>query len=66
MATSRKKKVVETASKMSRTDIKQKIRALKKERATANERAARAKVDEFNVQLKIYRRRLRRAARHKK
>jgi len=48
---------------LSRSEIKQKIRALKKERATANARAAKSKVAEFNLQLRVYRRLLRRVAR---
>lgn len=54
-----------TGRAMTRGDLKQKIRALKKERSTATERVQRAKVDEFNTALKRYRRKLRRAARHK-
>jgi ribosomal protein L7/L12 len=49
---------------MTRAELKQKIRALKRERATAGERMAKSKVEEFNAQLRAYRRRLRRAARH--
>jgi hypothetical protein len=52
-------------ARMTRAEYKQKIRALKKERATAGERMAKSKVEEFNTQLRLYRRRLRRAARHK-
>jgi hypothetical protein len=50
---------------LSRGDLKQKIRSLKKERAAAAEKVQRAKVDEFNTALRRYRRKLRRAARHK-
>jgi len=50
---------------LTRTDLKQKIQSLKKERLAATERVQRAKVDEFNTALRRYRRRLRRAARHK-
>jgi len=60
------KKVPNSTKKTTRSDIKQKIRALKKERATAGQRAAKAKVEEFNTQLRVYRRMLRRMARHKK
>lgn len=63
--TTRRKHDVAAGSRMSRSDIKQKIRALKKERATAGARAAKSKVAEYNVQLRLYRRRLRRAARRK-
>ncbi len=52
-------------ARMTRAELKQRIRALKKERATAGERMAKSKVEEFNTQLRLYRRRLRRAARHK-
>lgn len=51
--------------RLSRSEYKQRIRALKKERATAGERMAKSKVEEFNAQLRLYRRKLRRAARHK-
>ena len=50
---------------LARADLKQKIRSLKKDRAAAAEKVQRAKVDEFNTALRRYRRRLRRAARHK-
>lgn len=52
-------------ARMTRAELKQRIRALKKDRATAGERMAKSKVEEFNTQLRLYRRRLRRAARHK-
>jgi Rho termination factor, N-terminal domain len=52
-------------ARLSRAEMKQRIRALKKERATAGERMAKSKVEEFNTQLRMYRRKLRRAARHK-
>jgi hypothetical protein len=58
-----KKSATDPTKKMTRSDIKQKIRALKKERATAGERAAKSKVEEFNTQLRVYRRMLRRMAR---
>lgn len=46
--------------------LKQRIRELKKERATAGERAAKSKVQEFNAELRRYRRRLRKAARRRR
>ena len=52
-------------ARLSRTEMKQRIRELKKERSTAGERKAKSKVEEFNTQLRMYRRKLRRAARHK-
>ena len=52
-------------ARLSRAEMKQRIRALKKERATAGERMAKSKVEEFNTKLRLYRRRLRYAARHK-
>jgi len=52
-------------ARLSRAELKQRIRALKKERASAGERMAKSKVEQFNDQLRLYRRRLRRAARHK-
>jgi ribosomal protein L7/L12 len=52
-------------ARLTRAELKQRIRALKKERSTAGERMAKSKVEEFNSQLRLYRRRLRRAARHK-
>ena len=52
-------------ARMTRAELKAKIRALKKDRASAGERMAKSKVEEFNSQLRLYRRRLRRAARHK-
>lgn len=66
MAT-RKKKSAATESKttLSRSDLKQKIRTLKKQRAEAGSHSAKAKVNEFNEQLRVWRRKLRKAARHK-
>lgn len=52
-------------ARLSRAELKQRIRALKKERSSAGERMAKAKVEEFNTQLRQFRRKLRRAARHK-
>jgi len=60
-----RKSATNSTQKMTRSDIKQKIRALKKERATAGQRVAKAKVEEFNTRLRVYRRMLRRMARHK-
>jgi len=51
--------------RLTRSDLKQRIRALKKERATAENRAAKAKVEEFNTKLRIWRKKLRKAARKK-
>lgn len=66
MATRKKKDPsTGTATKLTRSDLKQKIRELKKKRAEAGQHSARAKVDEFNEQLRVVRRRLRKAARHK-
>jgi hypothetical protein len=53
-------------ARLTRAELKEKIRALKKERANAGERMAKAKVEEFNSQLRLFRRRLRYAARHKR
>ena len=50
---------------LSRSDLKQKIRSLKKDRAAAAAKVQRTKVNEFNTALRLYRRKLRRAARHK-
>jgi hypothetical protein len=52
-------------ARLARAEMKQRIRALKKERASAGERMAKSKVEEFNTQLRLYRRKLRYAARHK-
>ena len=52
-------------ARMTRAELKQRIRALKKERANAGDRHAKSKVEEFNSQLRMFRRRLRYAARHK-
>jgi hypothetical protein len=51
--------------KYSRAEIKQKIRALKKQRTEAGTHSAKAKVNEYNEQLHVWRRKLRKAARHK-
>ena len=66
MAT-RKKKAASTDEKkaLTRSDFKAKIRALKKQRSEAGSHSAKAKVNEFNEQLRVWRRKLRKAARHK-
>lgn len=66
MAT-RKKKAASTdpAKKLTKSDMKQKIRALKKQRSEAGAHSAKAKVNEFNEQLRVWRRKVRKAARHK-
>jgi hypothetical protein len=66
MAT-RKKKAASTdsAKKLTRSDLKQKIRELKKQRTDAGSHSAKSKVSEFNKQLRVWRRKLRKAARHK-
>jgi site-specific recombinase len=66
MAT-RKKKAASTdsARTLTRSDLKQKIRALKKQRSEAGEHSAKAKVHEYNEKLRIWRRKLKKAARHK-
>ncbi len=51
---------------LSLPELKQKIRELKNERKTAGARAARAKVDQFNTELRMYRRRLRKKARRRR
>jgi hypothetical protein len=53
------------AKTRSRAEIKQKIRALKKQRAEAGTHSAKSKVHEYNEQLHVWRRKLRKAARHK-
>jgi hypothetical protein len=70
MATRKKKGAAGSAStdgakELSRADIKQKIRALKKQRAEAGTHSAKSKVHEYNEQLHVWRRKLRKAARHK-
>ena len=52
-------------ARMTRAELKQKIRALKKERSNFGEKHAKSKVEEFNAQLRTFRRRLKYAARHK-
>ena len=63
MAT-RKKKDAAGAQKLTRSEIKQKIRQLKKQRADAGTHSAKSKVHEYNEQLHVWRRKLRKAARH--
>jgi hypothetical protein len=65
MATRKKKAAAGDGKKLTRSDLKQKIRELKKLRSEAGQHSARAKVNEFNEQLRVVRRRLRKAARHK-
>jgi hypothetical protein len=69
MATRKKKEAAASAGtggakKLSRAEIKQKIRALKKQRAEAGTLSAKSKVHEYNEQLHVWRRKLRKAARH--
>lgn len=66
MATRKKKaSTADPAKKLTRSDLKQKIRELKKQRSQAGEKSAKAKVEEYNEQLRVWRRKLRKAARHK-
>jgi len=70
MATRKKKASSEggasaDAKKLTRAELKQKIRELKKKRQDAGTHSAKAKVEEFNEQLHVWRRKLRKAARHK-
>jgi hypothetical protein len=55
----------DSAKKLTRSDLKQKIRELKKQRAEAGQHSAKAKVSEYNQLLRVWRRKLRKAARHK-
>lgn len=65
MATRKKKAAAtESAKTLTRSDLKQKIRALKKQREEAGSHSAKAKVSEYNEQLRVWRRKLRKAARH--
>ena len=52
-------------SALSAYEKEQKIRDLKKQRTEAGSHSAKSKVNEFNEQLRVWRRKLRRAARHK-
>jgi ribosomal protein L7/L12 len=54
------------AAVLTLSELKQKIRELKNERAAAGARAARAKVDQFNAELRTHRRRLRKKARRRR
>lgn len=65
MATRKKKASSEDAKPLTRAELKQKIRELKKKRQDAGAHSAKAKVNEFNEQLHVWRRKLRKAARHK-
>ncbi|HET6349051.1 MAG TPA: hypothetical protein VFH88_08210 [Candidatus Krumholzibacteria bacterium] len=66
MATRKKKDAASAAPKtLTRADLKQKIRELKKKRSEAGQHSAKTKVNEFNSQLRVWRRKLRKAARHK-
>jgi len=66
MATRKKKAAASAdAKQLTRSDMKQKIRALKKQRSEAGQHSAKAKVHEFNEELRVWRRKLRKAARHK-
>ena len=65
MATRKKKAPSDATRKPSRSDLKQKIRELKKQRSTAGASSQKAKVGEYNEQLRVWRRKLRKAARHK-
>lgn len=66
MAT-RKKKAASSdpAKKLTKSDLKQRIRELKKKRSEAGSHSAKAKVTEFNEELRVWRRKLRKAARRK-
>lgn len=66
MATRKKKAASsDSAKQLTRSDFKQKIRQLKKQRSEAGSHSAKSKVSEFNEQLRVWRRKLRKAARHK-
>lgn len=68
MATRKKKEAGSasgTAKSRTRAELKQKIRELKKKRQEAGTHSAKAKVHEFNEQLHVWRRKLRKAARQK-
>jgi hypothetical protein len=68
MATRKKKESAAATSggakKLTRSELKQKIRELKRKRKEAGTHSAKAKVHEFNEQLHVWRRKLRKAARH--
>jgi hypothetical protein len=66
MATRKKKAASPDAEKkLTRSDFKQKIRELKKQRTEAGQHSAKSKVHEYNEQLRVWRKKLRKAARHK-
>jgi len=66
MATRKKKAASPDAAKiLTRSDLKQKIRDLKRQRTEAGQKSAKAKVHEYNEQLRVWRRKLKKAARHK-
>jgi hypothetical protein len=66
MATRKKKAAAgESPKTLTRSDLKQRIRELKKQRSEAGSHSAKAKVGEFNEKLRVWRRKLRKAARHK-
>ena len=61
----RKKKDSDSAKKLTKSELKEKIRALKKQRKEASTHSAKAKVNQYNEQLRVWRRKLRKAARKK-
>jgi ribosome assembly protein YihI (activator of Der GTPase) len=63
MATRKKKASGDPAKKLTKSELKQKIRDLKKQRKEAGAHSAKAKVNEYNEQLHVWRRKLRKAAR---
>jgi hypothetical protein len=66
MATRKKKAPGDgSAKKLTKSDLKQKIRDLKNQRKEAGAHSAKAKVNEYNEQLRVWRRKLRKAARKK-
>jgi ribosome assembly protein YihI (activator of Der GTPase) len=66
MATRKKKDpAAGAAKKLTRGDLKQKIRDLKKQRKEAGTHSAKAKVNEYNEQLRVWRRKLSKVARKK-
>ena len=67
MATRKKKDAAAGATKkLTKSELKQKIRELKKQRKEAGQHSAKAKVHGYNEQLHVWRRKLRKAARRKK
>lgn len=55
-----------STKKLTKSELKQKIRELKKQRKEAGKHSAKAKVHGYNEELHIWRRKLRKAARKKK